>query len=263
MSQPQRQRSRWSEMAWPELGEVLRASPVVGLVPIGAIEQHGPHLPTGTDTIVASELCDRAAERSGAIALPAIGIGCSFGHGTTFPGTLSLSPEMLIAVIRQYSEWAATSGLTKLLFVNAHMGNSPALLSATDHLRLLRPDLQTGIINWWEASPAVTAMTVEDAADLHANRAETSLMLALAPELVRLDQLAAADDPDRTEDLVFRYNASSLSTNGVTGRPSEASRELGDDLLEAVVAEIASRAERGRAEEPPLGRATTSRFMSI
>lgn len=250
-------------MAWPELGEVLRASPVVGLVPIGAIEQHGPHLPTGTDTIVASELCDRAAERSGAIALPAIGIGCSFGHGTTFPGTLSLSPEMLIAVIRQYSEWAATSGLTKLLFVNAHMGNSPALLSATDHLRLLRPDLQTGIINWWETTPAVNAATVEDGADLHANRAETSLMLAVAPEHVRLELLAAADDPDRTEDLVFRYSASSLSKNGVTGRPSEASRELGNQLLEAIVTEIASRAGRGRTEEPPLGRSQAPRFTSM
>lgn len=253
---------RWSEMAWPELGAALAAEPEVGLVPVGAVEQHGPHLPTGTDTIVASALCDRAGARSDALVLPAIGLGCSFGHGTAFPGTLSLSPETLIAVVRQYAEWAATSGLTKLLFVNAHMGNSPALLSATDHLRLLRPDLQTGIVNWWEASPAVTALTVADAADLHANRAETSLMLAVAPQLVRLQELDDADDPDRTEDLVFRYNASSLSTNGVTGRPSEATHDLGEELLEAVVTEIAARAERGRGEEPPLGRAHASSFTS-
>lgn len=250
-------------MAWPEIGAALAAEPEVGLVPVGAIEQHGPHLPTGTDTIVASALCDRAGARSDALVMPPISLGCSFGHGTAFPGTLSLSPEILIAVVRQYAEWSATSGLTRLLFVNAHMGNSPALLSATDHLRLLRPDLQTGIVNWWEASPAVTAQTVTDAEDLHANRAETSLMLAVAPELVRLDELAGADDPDRTEDLVFRYNASSLSTNGVTGRPSEATRELGEELLEAVVAEIAARAQRGRAEEPPLGRAGTTSFTSL
>ena len=142
------------------------------------------------------------------------------------------------------------------------MGNAPALLSATDHLRLQRPDLQTGIINWWEATPSVAAITVEDGVDLHANRAETSLMLALAPRLVRMDELASADDPDRTEELVFRYNASALSTNGVTGRPSEATRELGEELLEAVVTEIAARAERGRTEEPPLGRADTPSFMS-
>jgi len=250
-------------MAWPELGAALADGGEVGLVPVGAVEQHGPHLPTGTDTIVATAICDRAAARSGAIALPPIGLGCSFGHGTSFPGTLSLSPELLVAVVRQYVEWAATSGLTKLLLVNAHMGNSPALMSATDHVRLSRPELQTGIVNWWEATPQVTAATVADAADLHANRAETSLMLAIAPELVRMDELAGADDPDRTDDLVFRYTATALSTNGVTGRPSEATPELGDELLETVVAEVAARAERGRTEEPPLGRATAASFMSV
>jgi creatinine amidohydrolase len=245
------------------IGAALSGAGEVGLVPIGAVEQHGPHLPTGTDTIIASELCDRAAQRSGAIALPALGLGCSFGHGASFPGTLSLSPETLVVVIRQYVEWAAGSGLVKLLFVNCHMGNTPALLTATDHFRLTRPDLQTGIINWWETTPAVNAATVEDGADLHANRAETSLMLAVAPEHVRLELLAAADDPDRTEDLVFRYSASSLSKNGVTGRPSEASRELGNQLLEAIVTEIASRAGRGRTEEPPLGRSQAPRFTSM
>jgi creatinine amidohydrolase len=143
------------------------------------------------------------------------------------------------------------------------MGNTPALLSATDHFRLARPDLQTGIVNWWEATPEVNAATVADGQDLHANRAETSLMLAVAPELVRQELLGAADDPDRTEDLVFRYNASSLSRNGVTGRPSEASLELGEQLVETITAEIASRAERGRTEEPPLGRSQTPRFTSF
>jgi creatinine amidohydrolase len=250
-------------MTWPEIGPALKETGAVGLVPVGAVEQHGPHLPTGTDTIIASELCDRATERSGAIALPAIGLGCSFGHGTSFPGTLSLSPETLVLVIRQYVEWAASSGLVRLLFVNCHMGNTPALLSATDHFRLARPDLQTGIVNWWEATPEVNAATVADGQDLHANRAETSLMLAVAPELVRQELLGAADDPDRTEDLVFRYNASSLSRNGVTGRPSEASLELGEQLVETITAEIASRAERGRTEEPPLGRSQTPRFTSF
>ena len=72
VSRPEGQRWRWGEMTWPEIGAASSGSPEVGLVPVGAIEQHGPHLPTGTDTIVASELCDRAAARSGAIAMPAI-----------------------------------------------------------------------------------------------------------------------------------------------------------------------------------------------
>ncbi len=77
-------------------------------------------------------------------------------------------------------------------------------------------------------------------------------MLALAPDHVRLDQLANADDEDRTEGLVFRYTAPVLSRNGVTGRPSEATTQLGDWLLDEVVSSMSLAVERGRTEEPPL-----------
>ncbi len=77
-------------------------------------------------------------------------------------------------------------------------------------------------------------------------------MMALAPEMVRLDQVPFADDPDRTEGLVFRYTAPSLSRNGVTGRPSEATPTLGRWLLDEIVRSMCSTVERGRTEEPPL-----------
>src|SRR6186713_500865 len=112
---------RWAEQAWPELTDLAtRGDGEVGLVPVGATEQHGPHLPTGTDTIVATALSERVSEMTGAPVLPAIPIACSYGHGTQLPGTLSLSPELLAAVARQYAEWAAVSGLTRLFFVNSH-----------------------------------------------------------------------------------------------------------------------------------------------
>jgi creatinine amidohydrolase len=244
---------RWADQAWPDLGDLDGA---VGLVPVGATEQHGPHLPTGTDTIIATALCERVSDRTGAPVLPAIPIGCSYGHGTVLPGTVSLSPELLAAVARQYAEWAAaTSRLTRLLFVNAHFGNSAALGIATDHLRLHRPDLQAGVAEWWAITPAVAAEMTVDGDDVHAHRAETSVMLAVAPELVRLDRLPSADDADRTSGLVFRYTAPALSANGVTGSPSLATRALGVRLVELAVAAIADLVERGRHEEPPLGRA--------
>jgi len=247
---------RWSELAWPELAdEHERGEGEVGLVPVGATEQHGPHLPTGTDTIVATALCDAVSERTGAPVLPAIPVACSYGHGTVLPGTLSLTPELLAAVARQYAEWAATSGLNRLLFVNSHFGNSAALGIATDHLRLFRPDLRVGVADWWSVDPEVASECVLEGDDVHAHRAETSLMLAIAPELVHLDRLTTSDDPDRTADLVFRYTAPALSTNGVTGRPSEATVELGRHLLELAVSAIATRVERGRVEKPPLGNA--------
>jgi creatinine amidohydrolase len=247
----------WAEQAWPDLADLAElGNGEVGLVPVGATEQHGPHLPTGTDTIVAGALCDAASARTGAPVLPAIPVACSYGHGTQLPGTLSLTPELLAAVVRQYAEWAATSGLTRLLFVNSHFGNTASLGIATDHLRLFRPDLQVGSVDWWTADPVVAKEAVVDGDDVHAHRAETSLMLVVAPELVHLDRLAAADDEDRTGDLVFRYTAPALSTNGVTGRPSEATEELGRLLLDRTVDAIAAMVERGRTEKPPLGPAS-------
>lgn len=243
---------RWFDAAWPELGDLAGASEV-GLVPVGAVEQHGPHLPTGTDTIIATALCEAVSERCGAPVLPAIAVGCSYGHSTNLPGNLSLSPELLAAVVRQYAEWAAASGLTRLLFVNAHFGNAASLAIATDHLRMFRPDLQVGAVNWWTLDPTVAAESVADGEDLHANRTETAVMLALAPELVHTERLATSDDPDRTDGLVFRYTVPSLSTNGVTGRPSEATAELGRKLVELTVTALVDLVERGRVEEPPLG----------
>jgi creatinine amidohydrolase len=245
---------RWSELAWPELSELrARGDGEVGLIPVGATEQHGPHLPVGTDTIIATALCDAVSERTGAPVLPPIPVACSYGHGTELPGTLSLSPELLAAVCRQYVEWAATAGLTRILFVNSHFGNAGAISIAADHLRLFRPDLRVGVVDWWSVDNEVARETVLEGDDVHAHRAETSLMLAIAPELVHLDRLATADDPDRTPDLVFRYTAPALSTNGVTGRPSAATVELGTRLFELAIAAVAARVERGRVEKPPLG----------
>jgi creatinine amidohydrolase len=243
--------ARWAARAWPELTD-LAATPEVGLVPVGATEQHGPHLPTGTDTIIASALCDAASARTGAPVLPEVAIGCSYGHGTMLPGQLSLSPDLLAAVLREYALWASSSGLTRLLFVNAHFGNVGALLCATDELRLRHPDLRAGIANWWELDPVVAAEMSSDGDDVHANRAETALMLHIAPDLVHLDRISEADDPDRTASLVFRYTAPVLSTNGVTGRPSQASADLGAKLFALTVDALVDRIVRGRVEEPPL-----------
>jgi creatinine amidohydrolase len=243
---------RWEDLAWPELADL---DGEVGLVPVGATEQHGPHLPAGTDTIIATALCEGASRLMGAPVLPAVPVAASYGHGTVLPGTLSLTPELLAAVVRGYAEWAAVSGLRRLVLVNAHFGNDAALGIATDHLRLHRPDLRVAVVHWWSLDPVVSSEMTADGEDVHANRAETSMMMAVAPDLVHGDRLAEADDPDRSTGLVFRYTAPALSTNGVTGRPSEATPELGAVLFERTVTALADLVERARTEEPPLGAA--------
>jgi creatinine amidohydrolase len=245
---------KWEEQAGPDLADLAeKGEGEVGLVPVGATEQHGPHLPTGTDTIIATALCDLASARTGAPVLPAIPIACSYGHGTVMPGTLSLTPQLLAALVVQYAEWAATSGLTRLIFVNAHFGNAAALGTATDHLRLFRPDLRVAAVDWYTLDPEVAREVIADGDDVHANRAETSMMLAVAPDLVDMEKAKEADDADRSEGLVFRYTAPALSTNGVTGRPSQASPELGSRLLALTVDALAALIRRARTEKPPLG----------
>jgi creatinine amidohydrolase len=243
----------WEYLTWPEIEALVAGRPQeVALLPVGATEQHGPHLPTGTDTIIATGLCHAVSEVTGAPVLPAITIGCSYGHGTALAGTLSLPPERLADVIRDVVEWTAESGVRRVLAINGHFGNQTSLAVAGDHLRHTRPDLRFGVLNWWTLTPAIAAEVLADGEDVHANRAETALMMALAPDQVRMDQLATSDDPDRTANLVFRYTAPRLSANGVTGSPSAATPELGRSLLAQVVRSMAASVERGRLEEPAL-----------
>jgi creatinine amidohydrolase len=244
---------RWEDLTWPEIEGLLRDRPnEVALLPVGATEQHGPHLPTGTDTMVARGLCEATSAVTGAPVLPAVALGCSYGHGTDLPGTLSLPPERLADLVVDAVRWASYSGVRRILAVNGHFGNQAALSVAGDHLRHEHPDLRFGVLNWWTLTPAITAQTLADGEDVHANRAETALMMALAPEHVRFDQLPLADDDDRTDGLVFRYTAPALSRNGVTGRPSEATVDLGSSLLTEVVEVLCDAVRRGRVEEPPL-----------
>lgn len=243
---------RWGREATPEFAET-GLDGVVGLLPVGATEQHGPHLPTATDSIIAEHLCVAvAATVSDTIVLPTITFGASAGHGHLLAGTLGVTGAQLAELVVTIATEAAHSGLRRLLAVNAHFGNGAALDLARDHIRLERPDLRFGVVHWWTLGAELTAEMTADGSDVHANRAETAVMMAIAPTTVHLDRIADADDVDRTEGLVFGYTAASLSTNGVTGRPSEATEELGRRLIGLAVDELSDVVARAKAEEPPL-----------
>lgn len=244
---------RWEELTSSQLTQRITADPdCVALIPVGATEQHGPHLPVGTDTIIAAGLADAAAGAV-AVVLPPIAFGASFFHGTELAGTVAFSGEATAAAASRVAEACVDSGLRRLLFVNGHVGNAAPLWIACDRLRREFPDRRIGVIQWWELTADIARRATADAVDWHANAAETSIMLALRPELVDIDKLRDADDPDRTDGVVFCYPLHQVSTNGVTGYPSRASKSFGLELWRDVVAAARAVVERAHSERPPLG----------
>jgi len=242
----------WASLTWEELGRLSARGMDAAILPVGATEQHGPHLGVGMDSALAGELCRAVGARTGVPVLPLLPYGCSLGHTRQWPGTLSLSPQTLAAVVSEIGEWLLASGFRRLFIVNTHVTNAAPLRCALEVLRDRHPALMVALVNTARLSPRVRKAFETDAADWHANEAETSLMLALVPGLVRPRRLRTADDPDRTAGLVFAHPVNRTSLNGVTGRPSAASAPRGRRLFAWMVADLAALVRRGLREEPPL-----------
>lgn len=240
-------------LPWPEVEALREENGGLLLLPLGATEQHGPHLPINTDTLLATAACAFASARTGVPVLPPFAITVSAGHTTKWPGTFSLRHETFISALREIADWAAATGWKRLLLVNSHFGNDASTRVAVDQIRLAHLGrLQVGVRNTYNLTPAIWQAFVADADDLHANKAETDLLLHLAPELVRMDQIPAADDPDRTTASVFSYPVAQTSLNGVTGFPSRATAEDGAALFAQIGAALADLVERAKTDLPPL-----------
>ena len=239
----------WSALTYEEIGEAARAG-AVAVLPVGATEQHGPHLATGTDAIIAEHAARAAAARTDDIVLPTVEYGCSLGHTAKWPGTLSLSPATLTAVVEDVGRWVHASGFRKLVLVNAHATNAPSCGSALLKLRHELPELRLRLVTVWDLSDEIAAAYREDAPDFHANAAETSIMLQVEPALVHLDR--AVDEPDRTVGLVFQYTMPQTTASGVVGTPTKSTPEHGAELFGSVVEALVRLLKQARAERDPL-----------
>jgi creatinine amidohydrolase len=241
----------WEDQTWPRLRALRHGSSGVVLLPVGATEQHGPHLPLSTDSAIATGVAAYASSRTRVTMLPALRYGVSVGHTTAWPGTLSTMHGTLAGAIREIVSWLVAHEWRRVLVVNAHFGNDATLRIAVDRLRFdYGRDLQINTLNTWTLSPEVRDYFVSDGNDFHANRAETDLMLFLDPEWV--DMRACEDDEDRTGGLVFSYLVPATSKNGVTGMPSLGNAEAGRELLARMGDSLAEIVQRAKVEEAPL-----------
>jgi mycofactocin precursor peptide peptidase len=222
------------EETWPE---VAAAESVIVLLPVGSCEQHGPHLPLDTDTRIAVAVATSAAQlggsRSSVLVAPAITIAAS-GEHSGFPGTLSIGTDALVAVLIEVVRSA--SWARRVVIVNGHGGNAAAAQLVTKQLRSEGHD----VLLWSPSASAANARSL----DAHAGRFETSLMLAIAPDLVRLNRAAAGDARPLAQLLpqLRRDGVKSVSENGVLGDPEGASAAEGRRYLAALAADLAHRA---------------------
>jgi mycofactocin system creatininase family protein len=220
-------------MTWDDL--VVEDEAPFLVVPVGSCEQHGPHLPLHTDTVIAVALANAlVAERHDCVVTPPLTITAS-GEHQGFPGTLSIGNDAMSAVVIELvrsAGWAAG-----VVFVNGHGGNVAAMQTATTVLARER----RRVVTWWIRVPG---------GDPHAGRVETSLMLALAPDAVRLDLAVAGPIP--ANDELVEHGVRALSPTGVLGDPAGATAEeghrlfasLADDLGATVAEWIERTAER-------------------
>ena len=224
---------RWPDLAGTGDGDEDRSDLLLA-VPTGSCEQHGPHLPLDTDTLIASALANHLASRmADVLVAPPFAIGAS-GEHAGFPGTLSIGTDALTSALVEVARSAlppSTSGADQpfaaVLFVNGHGGNAEAL---AETVRLLRSEGRRASA-WHPSIPG---------GDPHAGETETSLMLHLHPESVRMD-LAEAGSTARFSELGDKLRSEGLASvtpNGVLGDPTGATEEHGRTLFAGLLDDL-------------------------
>ena len=233
---------RLEDATWADVDGAVRANsssdgtlaPIV-LIPVGSTEQHGPHLPIGTDTLLAQEISGRAIHHTDGLMIgPTISVSAS-GEHAGFPGTLSIgsatTTKMVVELVRS-ADWSAG-----VVLVNGHGGNHSAITTAVQTLT----DEGRTVMSWWPTWPR---RRDGGPADLHAGRIETSMMLAIDPGLVRLERAAAG--PDTTIAELRDRGVRSVSPTGVLGDPDGASGREGEQFIAAFVEDLVHQIERWR-----------------
>jgi len=235
---------RIEHMTTTEIADAISAGARTAILPLGAIEQHGPHLPLSMDSDHADALALRIAQRLGtALILPTVRVGYS-PHHLAFPGTLSVRPSTLEAICLDHCSHLAEHGFTRVVLFSGHVGNYPVMRDFEPRLaEALSPALQVVVYGddiaildaWRDAAQSVAGLGSHVGG--HADVAEASVMLVLHPERVRADRAAAGYRGTVDEEFLRRVWAEGLdeiSPNGVLGDPSGMSLAIGHAALDAV-----------------------------
>ncbi len=244
----------WRRLRAEELCARARSDAVV-ILPLGALEQHGPHLPVEVDCVLVEAVAKRIAERlrttTPAVVLPVVWVGIS-EHHMSFGGTVTLGFPAYAALVEGIVRSILRAGFRRIVLLNGHGGNDNALRVIVDELQ---PQIPAKLVQltYWRAAAEVIGPSLEAQGELlHACEAETSMMLALRPELVDATRVPDAPQgtaaPGDTKGAgVYRWRPiAERSSSGVIGVPRAASAAKGEKLLTAIAETLARRL--GRSE---------------
>ncbi len=238
----------WMRLTAAELRARAEADALV-IVPVASLEQHGPHLATGVDIVLASAVALGTAQRIAAAGRPVVVMPCVWTglaeHHMAFGGTVTLDYASFAGVLRGIVQSAARCGFRRVMLLNGHGGNAEAIaVAATAFSTEFGIRVAGG--TYWHVAPEVIAPLLERQPGLmHACEAETSMMLALRPDSVRQDRLAEAHGPHSTRvegqpsGLALRRSFRDVSPSGVIGDARVATAEKGEKLLTAISARMA------------------------
>jgi creatinine amidohydrolase len=223
------------ELSWPEVGEYLQHDDRLILV-IGSTEQHGRHMTFGSDVWQPWEIARRLSARSGVLLAPAVNYGMSLHH-LGFPGSLSLRPDTVSSIIIDLLDSAYQHGFRHVLLLNGHGGNTAAIQTALAEVLHELPGLEVRLSQWWR-EPDVVAI-LEEAfpghPPAHADAAETSVVMAVRPDVVHLERAQHSPDAPRVS-FLSRHVFLEHYPHGVIGLdPRQASAEVGERVIVAAV----------------------------
>ena len=228
-------------ISWPELKAEIDAGRDTIVLAFGAVEQHGHHLPFGTDSIFGDELGRAVAERLDAFHAPTVRVGCS-RHHLAFPGTMSVEEETFHAVVGDIVRGWARHGFRRIVLLPTHGGNFQPLASAIERLGPLEGVKVIGVTDLSVLVNATLGAGAElgvSAAEggLHGGEWETSMLLAIDPDLVRMECAVAGYTGDLESGLerFFVEGVDALTDTGVIGDPAKASAEHGRIYIERLV----------------------------
>jgi len=255
-----------AELTWTEYDDRVRGGGTPVLLPVGALEQHGPHLPMNCDTLIPTSVCTRVAETVGALVAPPLSFGYKSqpksGGGNHFPGTTSLDGATLTAMARDIVMEFARHGVRQIAVVVGHTENLMFTVEACDlALRELRrqgiDDLKIVHMGYWEFSTDETLRKVfPDGFPSwnleHAGVMETSVMLHLHPELVQFDKVPMHPPADFPPYDVYPVDPASVPSSGALSSARTATAEKGKYMLDEYVETISAalREEFGLPSRP-------------